>query len=184
MTAPSITRDEVVILLRGVRQPDAGTPPDAIVVAWLDRLQGYSLGECEAAVLAMGPQARTATPSVIAGSIDNARARSQPADHTPAAARSSATVVSLPQWQRETQRARHRDAGWRGIQRVYAAMGWDRNAEADHARGVPCPFCHAKPGVLCSPLSRDRAGTHEPRDRTTFLHPSRLAAANHPENAR
>jgi hypothetical protein len=179
MTAPSITRDEVIILLRRVRQPDAGPPPDAIVGAWLDRLQGYSLGECEAAVLAMGPQARSATPSVIAGSIDNARDRTG----RPAAA-SSSTVVSLPQRQRETQRARHRDAGWHGIQRVYAVMGWDRDPEADHARGVPCPFCHAKPGVLCSPLSRDRTGKHEPRDQNTFLHPSRLTATTEMENAR
>jgi hypothetical protein len=184
MTAPSISRDEVIILLRRVRPPDAGAPPDAIVGAWLDRLQGYSLGECEAAILAMGPQARSATPSVIAGSIDNARARTQPAADTPATATSSSTVVSLPQWQRETQRARHRDAGWRGIQRVYAAMGWNRNPEADRARGVPCPFCHATPGVLCSPLSRDRSGHHEPRDRSTFLHPSRLTAATDMENAR
>jgi hypothetical protein len=171
----------VLILLRRVRPPDAGAPPDAIVGAWLDRLQGYSLGECEAAVLAMGPQARTATPSVIAGAIDNARDRvptpapAQSAE-APGTGQPSGTVIRPLHWQRETVRERHRDAGWRGIQAVYAAMGWQRDPDTDAARGRRCPFCRAAPGVLCGPLSRNRAGLRELRDPKNHMHPSRLAA--------
>ncbi|MBP2320465.1 hypothetical protein JOF56_000850 [Kibdelosporangium banguiense] len=185
MTAPSISRDEVIVLLRGVRPPDAGPPPDAIVGAWLDRLQGYSLGECEAAVLAMGPMARTATPSVIAGSIDNARDRTtRTAMESPGTGTPTATVTSLPGWQRQAQRDRHRKAGWRGIQAVYAAMGWHRDSTVDAARMWRCPFCHAAPGELCGPLSRNRAGHHEPRDRKTLMHPSRLTAGQTSETTR
>jgi hypothetical protein len=176
MTAPSISRDEVIILLRRVRPRDAGAPPDAIVVAWLDRLQGYSLGECEAAVLAMGPQARSVTPSVIAGSIDNARDRIPAPDAPPETDQTGGTVIRPLRWQRETVRERHRETGWRGIQAVYAAMGWQRDPAVDAARGRRCPFCRAAPGVLCGPLSRTRAGQRELRDPATHMHPSRLTA--------
>jgi hypothetical protein len=184
VTAPPITRDEVIILLRRVRPPDASPPPDAIVAAWLDRLQGYSLGECEAAVLAMGPQARTATPSVIAGAIDNARDRTPSASSGPGGSQEGGTVIRPLRWQRETARQQHREAGWRGIQQVYAAMGWQRDPAVDAARGRRCPFCRAAPGVVCGPLSRNQAGQRELRDPTTHMHPSRLLVGQTSETSR
>jgi hypothetical protein len=171
VTGQSISREQVISLLARVRAPDAGPPPESIVNAWVTSLAGYSLGECEAAMLALGPAARTATPSVIAGSIDNARDRT---GHPTAAVGPAAAGRGPVRWERETARARHRDAGWRGIHAVYAAMGWHRDPGTDQARARRCPFCRAAPGVLCGPLSRNRAGHREQRDPATRMHPSRL----------
>lgn len=172
MTAPSINREQVVTLLGRFRRPDDGSPPEPVVVAWLRRLEGYSLGECEAALVALGPDARTATPTVIAQRIDTAREHRNQS----ATADGSASPPRQLRWKRETARAHHRDAGWRGIQAVYAAMGWQRDPDADAARTQRCPFCRAAPGELCGPLSRNRAGHREQRDPKTRMHPSRLTA--------
>jgi hypothetical protein len=170
MTAPSITREQVSALLHRYRSAQEGPPPEPVVLAWLRRLEDYSLGECEAALLALGPNARTATPTLIAQRIDDARHQRTAATTQPATPPGGNVV-----WMRDAVRTRHREAGWRGIQAVYAAMGWQRNPTTDAARMRPCPFCHAKPGELCGPLSRNRAGHREQRDPATRMHPSRLA---------
>ena len=145
-----MSRDEVLILLSYVHPARLGAPPDALVATWLDRLRGYSFGECEAALLVIGPHPLAAYPSTIAARIDTARI--QP----PGPVRYGATVEA-----RQAGRSPHH--------------GTDPAVVA--ARRRRCPFCRAAPGAVCGPLSRNRAGQRERRDPATLLHPSRLAAA-------
>ncbi|WP_037365607.1 hypothetical protein [Amycolatopsis orientalis] len=149
---------------------------DALVTSWLSGLAGYSLAECHAAMTAMGTGARRATPADVAGSCDAARDRAAASGpETPAF---SATADALPRPSRSAKdRDYHRQAGMRGIRAAYELMGWKRNADHDLARSVACPFCKAKAWVVCGPLSRNRAGHREPRDKLTRMHPSRLERA-------
>ncbi|MFD8494239.1 hypothetical protein [Amycolatopsis sp. NPDC059657] len=45
------------------------------------------------------------------------------------------------------------------------------------ARTVPCPFCPARKGRRCTPLSRNRLGVRDTRDPVTRMHTSRLRRA-------
>ncbi|OXM63124.1 hypothetical protein [Amycolatopsis vastitatis] len=85
--------------------------------------------------------------------------------------------VRLDQTARAAQRECYRQAGLRGRRAVYAAMGWDRDPDADPAasRSVPCPFCKAKTWVACSPLTRNTGGVRDTRDPATGSHAARLA---------
>lgn len=138
-----------------------------VVSAWESGLAGYSLAECHRAFVALGPAARRATPSEIAGRCDAARDR---ANDVPASVQSAASP-------RATSRDYYRQAGMLGIRTVYAAMGWKRNADHDLARSVACPFCKARAWAVCGPLSRNRAGVREIRDPAHRMHPSRLRHA-------
>lgn len=168
----TITRAQVRALLSGYR--DAPTPAESTVDAWQAGLADCSLPEVEAALLAVGPGARTATPSQIVGVVEAARSRKQHG-HSGAPPTSPSP---RPAADHAGRRAGFVAAGARGIRAVYAAMGWARNAEHDRARTVPCPFCKAGRGQTCGPLVRNRHGQREDRDPVTRLHPSRLAAAN------
>ncbi|WET76877.1 hypothetical protein P3102_22500 [Amycolatopsis sp. QT-25] len=149
---------------------------DDLVTAWLSGLAGYSLTECHAAMSAMGTSARRATPSDVAGSCDAARDRS--AEQAPSGPAAASTAIPPQRGERPaTERDYHRQAGMRGIRTAYEVMGWRRNPEHDLARSVECPFCKAKAWVVCGPLSRNRAGVRELRDKTTRMHPSRLEFA-------
>ncbi|MEV6907595.1 hypothetical protein [Amycolatopsis sp. NPDC051071] len=138
-----------------------------VVSAWESGLAGYSLAECHRAFAALGPAARRATPSEIAGRCDAARDRTT-GEPVPVQAAASP---------RATTRDYYRHAGMLGIRTVYAAMGWKRNADHDLARSVPCPFCKARAWAVCGPLSRNRAGVREMRDPVHRMHPSRLRHA-------
>ena len=166
----TMSRSDVRGLL--MRHTDAHVT-DELVTSWLSGLAGYSLAECHAAMSAMGTAARRATPSEIAGRCDAARNRIEEAPGDPAPQDQRRRTSSA----REAERERHRQAGMRGIHQVYAVMGWERNADHDLARSVECPFCKARPWVVCGPLSRNRAGVRELRDPAHRMHPSRLARA-------
>lgn len=156
---------EVRALLSTFR-PAAGSPSEATVVAWQHALVGCTFGECQAALLALGmSNARTATPEQIVARIKSARTQR--------------VAESVPHRGRRDQaeRTEYARAGARGIQRVYAAMGWRANPDRVLAEQVACPFCHAPAGRMCRPLSRDRAGRRERRDTVTLTHPSRLRRA-------
>ncbi len=155
---------EVRSLLSTFR-PTSGTPSDATVEAWRHTLARCTFGECQAALLALGPsRARTATPEQIIAGIRTARA-----------ARTT-TTVPRPRVS-DADRAAFAASGARGIERVYAAMSWTRNHDRALAQRVACPFCRALPGRLCRPLSRDRSGRAERRDSVSLVHPSRLERA-------
>lgn len=147
-----------------------------LVTGWLSGLAGYSVSECHAAMSAMGTAARRATPSEVTGFCDAARDRHAESDPpVPATIRAAGPVQRHGSPRRSgSDRDYHRQAGMRGIRAAYALMGWQRNADHDLARSVPCPFCKAKEGAVCGPLSRNRAGQREKRDHTTRMHPSRL----------
>ena len=169
----TMSRSDVRGLL--MRHTDAHVT-DALITAWLSGLAGYSLAEVHTAMTGMGTAARHATPSEIAGRCDAARDR--------AAEPGRATVSTVPAQQRrrtgsakDAEREYHRQAGMRGIRNAYEVMGWARNADHDLARSVECPFCKAKPWVVCGPLSRNRAGVRVLRDKTTGMHPPRLERA-------
>ncbi|MGY6652837.1 hypothetical protein ACXIZN_11765 [Amycolatopsis sp. TRM77291] len=159
-----MSRSDVRGLL--IRHTGAHAPED-VVSAWESGLAGYSLAECHRAFAALGPAARRATPSEIAGRCDAARDRAagEPAPVQPAAS------------PRATSRDYYRQAGMLGIRAVYAAMGWKRNPDHDLARSVACPFCKARAWAVCGPLSRNRAGVREMRDPVHRMHPSRLRRA-------
>lgn len=163
-----MTRGEVRSLLSHYGRARDGHVPDDVVNAWTRALAAYSAGECHAALSSMTPAAiRSVTAAEIGGRIDAARDRAASVGahrHAPDPA---------------AERTRYAAAGTRGIHAVYAAMGWQRVPEWDHARAVRCPFCRAAPHVLCSPLSRDRHGRRELRDPRSRMHPSRHAAAHH-----
>ncbi|WP_026424689.1 zinc finger domain-containing protein [Actinokineospora inagensis] len=165
-TQPPLTRSEVRALLTHYRVTGHAPPTDAAVDTWLNELRGHSAGECHAALTVLQTQhhGRIAPADVI----DRIRiARAHPAGRAavPAQRRSGIT------------RERAVAARDRGIDAVYAAMGWARTPDRDAAIGVRCPFCKANSGQACGPLSRDRLGRRERRDRLTGLHPSRLDAA-------
>ncbi|WP_410673790.1 hypothetical protein [Amycolatopsis sp. cmx-4-68] len=169
-----MSRSDVRGLL--MRHTDAHVT-DELVTSWLSGLAGYSLAECHAAMTAMGTSARRATPADVAGSCDAARDRAaEPGPPVPAI-----SPAAVPPQQRRSGQAPdrdyHRQAGMRGIRAAYELMGWQRNADHDLARSVACPFCKAKAWMVCGPLSRNRAGVREPRDKTTRMHPSRLEHA-------
>ncbi|MEV6448475.1 hypothetical protein [Amycolatopsis sp. NPDC051716] len=166
----TMSRSDVRGLL--MRHTDAHVT-DELVTSWLSGLAGYSLAECHTAMSAMGTAARRATPSEIAGRCDAARDRIAEPSGDPAPQEQRRRTSSA----REAAREQHRQAGMRGIHQVYAVMGWQRNADHDLARSVECPFCAAKPWVVCGPLSRNRAGVREMRDPAHRMHPSRLARA-------
>ena len=175
----TMSRSDVRGLL--MRHTDAHVS-DALITSWLSSLAGYSAAEVHSALSALGPAARRATASEIADSCDAARDRAGQHPVLPA--------VTAPPQQRprsvsakEAARETHRQAGMRGIRNAYAVMGWQRNAEHDLARSVPCPFCKAATWVVCGPLTRNRAGVRELRDKTHGMHPSRLERA-HRELAR
>jgi hypothetical protein len=156
---------EVRALLTTFR-PTAGAPSDATVAAWQQALAGCTFGECQAALLALGPSnARTATPEQIVTRIRAARTQ-RVADGVP-----------IREHRNRTKQAEYARAGARGIEQVYAVMGWTRNADRTLAHRVACPFCHVAAGRWCRPLSRDRAGRQERRDTATLTHPSRLQRA-------
>ena len=166
-THPALTRSEVRGLLAHYRLGEGDHVSDDLVTTWWRELRRYSAPECHAALSSLPANRVTrVTPAEIAGLID--RARSQPArTGTPSSARPPAPR------DREAEAA----AGARGIRKVYAAMGWTWNADHVLARTVRCPFCKARAGQVCGPLSRDRSGKRELRDPTTRMHPSRLKAA-------
>ncbi|SDC25183.1 zinc finger domain-containing protein [Actinokineospora iranica] len=167
---PPLTRTEVRALLAHYRVTGLTPPTDAQVSTWLRELAGHSAGECHAALTALQAHHHgRITPDDVVRRIAAARA-------APAATGSLAPVVPIRRRDRR-ERAAAMAAGARGIAAVYAAMGWQRNPDHAAARRVPCPFCKARPGEVCSPLTRDRAGRREHRDRATRMHPSRLAAA-------
>ncbi|WP_328604792.1 hypothetical protein OG943_32820 [Amycolatopsis sp. NBC_00345] len=168
-----MSRSDVRGLL--MRHTDAHVTNE-LVTSWLSGLAEYSLAECHAAMSAMGSRARRATPSDVAGSCDAARDRS--AESGPPGPASA----GVPAQHRRARppgpdRDYHRQAGMRGIRAAYEVMGWQRNADHDLARSVVCPFCKAKAWSVCGPLSRNRAGVRELRDKTTRMHPSRLEFA-------
>jgi hypothetical protein len=170
MTAASTTpellsADEVRVLLARVRP--AGDPSPTTVEAWRHGLAGCTFGAVEAALLALGPNARRTTPSEIVSRIDAAQTRTNRD-----VAEKPARVVQ----DRTTERKLHATAGARGIQRVYQVMGWRRHPDHVAARSVACPFCGARPGQVCTAMSRNRAGRMEKRDPDTWMHPSRLTA--------
>ena len=170
---PVMSRSDVRGLL--MRHTEAHVT-DALVTSWLSGLAGYSLAECHAAMTAMGTSARRATPADVAGSCDAARDRA--AVHAPETPAFSRAADVLPRPRRAARdRDYHRQAGMRGIHAAYELMGWARNADHDLARSVACPFCKAKAWVVCGPLSRNRAGHRETRDKLTRMHPSRLERA-------
>jgi hypothetical protein len=170
-----MSRSDVHGLL--MRHTDAHVTNE-LVTSWLSGLAGYSLAECHAAMSAMGSRARRATPSDVAGSCDAARDRSAESG-PPGSATASAAVPAQHRRARSSgpDRDYHRQAGMRGIRAAYEVMGWQRNADHDLARSVVCPFCKAKAWSVCGPLSRNRAGVRELRDKTTRMHPSRLEFA-------
>ncbi|WP_410648181.1 hypothetical protein [Amycolatopsis sp. cmx-4-54] len=141
---------------------------DDVISAWEVGLAGFSLAECHAALVSMGPAARRATPSEVVGRCEAARDR-----RTDSADTGHRPIPSA----RHNRTDYHQQAGLRGIHAVYAQMGWKRNAEHDLARAVPCPFCRAKAGAVCGPLTRNRAGRREARDPVHRMHPSRLERA-------
>lgn len=170
-----MSRSDVRGLL--MRHTDAHVT-DQLVTTWLSGLAGYSVAECHAAMTAMGTGARRATPSDVAGSCDAARDRAaDPAPPVPAFSRAAAPPQQRRGGRTPPDRDYHRQAGMRGIRAAYDLMGWQRNADHDLARSVACPFCKARAWVVCGPLTRNRAGIREPRDKTTRMHPSRLEYA-------
>ena len=172
-----MSADEVRALLTTFRP--GPVPAPSTVAAWRQALAGCAFGACHAALTAFGPtKARHATPAEIVAAI-----------HTAQAAKDvrAAEVIPFPRDRvrpsRPTPPIDYAQAGARGIERVYAAMGWQRNPERAHAQRVPCPFCHAPTGTACRPLTRNRAGHTERRDTASLTHPSRLdrARAEHPD---
>ena len=164
--AQQLNRSTMRALLAHYRITPGDTAPDDVVTAWLRELHGRSVGECHAALSSLPPnRVRHATAAEVARLITLARSR--PATGAPSSAR-----PPLPR-----DAAAHQAAGARGISKVYAAMGWTGHAEHALARTVPCPFCRALAGHPCSPMTRNRTGASEVRDRETRMHPSRLAAA-------
>jgi hypothetical protein len=145
---------------------------DDLVSAWFDRLSGCTAADVQEAFAGLGPAAARATPSEIADRIEAAGDR--PVVTSPDVV---IPLVRRPGAKAETRRDYYRQAGARGIRAVYAAMGWEHNPDRELARAVPCPFCKARTWAVCSPLSRNRAGVRELRDRATGMHPSRLDRA-------
>lgn len=165
---PTLTRSEVRALLTHYRVTGHAPPTDEQVTVWLGELRAHSAGECHAALTAM--QADHHGPVTPAAVLDRIRhARTHPSGR--------AVVSAVPTRRADVDRDRTRTSGARGIRAVYAAMGWQRHPDHDAARSIRCPFCKARPGEVCSPLSRDRAGRREHRDHATLMHPSRVAAA-------
>lgn len=172
-----MSADEVRALLTTFRP--GPVPAPSTVAAWRQALAGCAFGACHAALTAFGPsKARHATPAEIVAAI-----------HTAQAAKDARAAEVIP-FPRDRVRATqptppvdYAQAGARGIERVYAAMGWQRNSERALAQRVPCPFCRATTGTRCRPLTRNRAGHTERRDATSLTHPSRLerAHAEHPD---
>lgn len=172
-----MTRSDVRGLL--MRHTTARIEEDVITV-WLDGLAGYSLTECHRALAALGPAARRATPSEVAGYCEAARGRA--AEPTSAADEAAGVPDQRPapapaQPAEDVQRTYHRAAGDRGRRAVYAAMNWALDADHELARTVACPFCPAKAGEVCTPLSRNRAGVEVQRARGHRMHPPRLLRA-------
>lgn len=172
--APVMSADEVRALLTTFRP--GPVPAPSTVAAWRQALAGCAFGACYAALTAFGPtKARYATPAEIVAAIQAAKDVR------------AAEVIPFPRNRvRPAQPMPPVDyarAGARGIERVYAAMGWQRIPERAHAQRVPCPFCRAPTGTACRPLTRNRAGHTERRDATSLTHPSRLdrARAEHPD---
>lgn len=159
---------EVRSLLTTFR-PANSTPSDATVEAWRHALGGASFGECQAALLAAGPSAaRTATPEQILARIKAARTTARPERDR---------VVRLDERRKRAERTEYAAAASRGVERIYAQMGWQRNPDRALAQRVSCPFCYAPAGRMCRPLSRDRTGRAERRDSASLTHPSRLERA-------
>ncbi|MBM7771753.1 hypothetical protein JOD54_001957 [Actinokineospora baliensis] len=171
---PPLTRFEVRALLTHYRITGHTPPTDAQVDAWLHELRGHSAGECHAALTILQAQHHgRITPADV---IDRIRiARTHPVTHRP---------VVPAQRRSGTTRERAAAARDRGIVAVYAAMGWPLSPDREEAMRARCPFCKADPGHGCGPLTRDRLGRRERRDRRTGLHPSRLDAARTGETAR
>lgn len=161
-SAPPMTRVEVTGLTALMPAYHGTTPREAELRWWRDALAGYTAAECQAAILAHVKTSKNVTPTDIIGRIREARQRTEA---RPGRKRD-----------REAERAHHAAAGLRGIAKVYAAMGWQPNPTKVAARSVACPFCHARSGEVCSPLSRNRNGHHERRDSATYMHPSRIEA--------
>jgi hypothetical protein len=168
---PVMSTDEVRALLTTFRPGPAPAP--STVAAWRQALAGCSFGACQAALIAFGPtKARHATPAEIVAAIDAAQ--------TAKGAR-AAEVIPFPRGRvrpsKPTPQVDFAEAGARGIERVYTAMGWQRHSERAFAQRVPCPFCRATTGTACRPLTRNRVGRTERRDRDSLTHPSRVERA-------
>ncbi|MGH7731806.1 MAG: zinc finger domain-containing protein [Candidatus Eiseniibacteriota bacterium] len=175
-TVASVTRSEARALLTHYRLAGAAPVTDDLVTAWVRDLRGYSAGECHAALVAMAAHRSGAlTPAEITTRIDSARAHPvTPAPHDPGRTRPRNR-------DRTGERARAEAAGARGIRAVYAAMGWEHHPDRDLALAVPCRFCRARAGQVCTPMVRNRAGQRDKRDPGSGMHHSRIAEA-HAEN--
>lgn len=112
--AGAMSRDEMVVLLGLVASHDRRVDTsEAAVTAWRHALAGYSLGECQAAVIARAhTRPDTLTPANLKRDIDTAR-------------RTKATRETVRRNQLDAeQNARNVVTIHRGMAKVRAAMGW------------------------------------------------------------
>lgn len=159
-----MSRAEVVSVLAVVAHYRGQAPGEADVRAWRAALAGYSVGECQAAVIAAAKTTDRITPAEIIGRIKSARRTAEaraPRRHTS-----------------DNDRALFAAAGRRGIALVYAAAGWQRaeDTRATDALTRTCPACGALPGITCRRATRVRHGVRETRELRSRAHPSRLTA--------
>jgi hypothetical protein len=109
-----MSRDEMVVLLGLVAAYDRRVNTDeATVTAWRHALAGYSLGECQAAVIAHAQTSPdTLTPANLIGRVQVAR-------------RTKVNRETLRRNRLDAdQNARNAATIHRGMAKVRAAMGW------------------------------------------------------------